>query len=103
MSESRLISSFPLSSTIISKLLNSGFRSVDDLLGLEPLDIQEEANISKDDALQVWKYIHNLEKSSYTDTTASTSSNSTTSATSSSTGIMIPSTVPSAVFSSKNH
>jgi hypothetical protein len=60
MTDCRLVSSFPFASSVISALVSSGFRVVDDFHGLEPLDVQDETNLSIDDSLAVWKYIQTL-------------------------------------------
>lgn len=79
MTDCRLVSSFPLSSSVISTLISCGFRVLDDFYGLEPLDIHDETKLSMEDSLIVWKHIQLLSQPMPSTSTAAAATTSTSS------------------------
>ncbi|XP_053310849.1 DNA repair protein RAD51 homolog 3 [Spea bombifrons] len=53
----RDIGSFPLAQTVRTKLISSGFRTVEDLLDFKPKELSREAGISEEEALETLQMV----------------------------------------------
>nr|8GJ9_A Chain A, RAD51C [Alvinella pompejana]8GJ9_B Chain B, RAD51C [Alvinella pompejana] len=53
----RLLTSFPLTASVRTKLHNKGFQTVGDVLELKPTELSAELEICKEEALEIIKFL----------------------------------------------